>query len=371
MLELQEYIQLMSTAHAIDLIARTVAKTELQVYAKDKKDGKIKETIDEVYYRLNLKPNNNENGTSFLYKLACKLLLEQEALVILEGEEKVPFLYLADTFDATEDILYPKKYKNITISDSKGNSLNLAKEYNADNVLYFSFFNQEIKAATEKFKEELGKILDATTKSYIRKNVDKWRMKYPGRQPKMIDPETKKEISNEKYKNKISDGLLTEEEAIILLSEQFNLENLNKDRKQDFSDFEKVSDLIKKETAMTFNIPQDVFLGTKTEKSTGTNDFITFAVNPVLENIEDGLNVGLIGMKDYIKGERIMFNRFNMKHVDILDASTSIDKLTGARFSRNEINKLLRLPQIDEAWANEHDVTKNYGRVGGEKENGE
>ncbi len=367
----EDFLQLLATAHAIDLIAKMIAKTEILVYRKDKKDKKIKETVDSIYYRLNLKPNYNENGTTFLYKLACRLILDQEALVIMQGPEKIPFLYVADSFNTTERILYPKGYKDITLSDSKGNTISLDKEYGADDVLYFSFYNSKIREATQKFKEGIGNLLKVALKSYKRKNVDKWRMKYPGRQPKILDPETGEELSNEKYKNKITDGLLTDEDVILLLSESFNLENLNKDRKQDASDIEKIYDLVNKETAMTFNIPLDIFCGTKTEKSTGTNDFITFAVDPVLENIEDGLNIGFIEEKDYIAGERIMFNRFNMQHKDVLDASTSIDKLTGARFSRNEINKFLRLPKIDEKWADEHGMTKNYGSIeGGEDENG-
>ena len=40
-------------------------------------------------------------------------------------------------------------------------------------------------------------------------------------------------------------------------------------------------------------------------------------------------------------------------------------------FSRNEINKFLKLPHIDEEWADQHNLTKNYGNVkGGAEENG-
>ena len=115
-----------------------------------------------------------------------------------------------------------------------------------------------------------------------------------------------------------------------------------------------------------------MFFGNKTEKSTGNEDFITFAVDPYFELIEDGLNITLVGKKDYLKGEYVKFNRTNITHKDVLDCGTGIDKLTANRFSRNEINKLLKLPKIDEVWADEHALTKNYENTkGGAKENGE
>lgn len=94
-------------------------------------------------------------------------------------------------------------------------------------------------------------------------------------------------------------------------------------------------------------------------------------MDPYFEIIEDGFNIGLVGKEDFLKGEYVAFNRTNITHKDVLDCGTGIDKLTANRFSRNEINKLLKLPIIDEPWANEHNITKNYGNVGGgEKEDG-
>lgn len=107
------------------------------------------------------------------------------------------------------------------------------------------------------------------------------------------------------------------------------------------------------------------FFGNRTEKSTGNSDFITFAVDLYFELLEDGLNISLVGKEDFLKGEYAKFNRTNITHKDVLDCGTGIDKLTANRFSRNEINKLLKLPQIDEDWANEHSLTKNYGEVKG------
>lgn len=365
----QNYIYTLAEAHAIDLIAKTIAKCEIQVF--ETKNNKIEETRSDLYWLLNLQPNYNENGTKFLYKLVTKLLTDKTALIIINKKAKMNWLYIADNYDASNDILYGKTFKNVTISDDEGNELKLEKIYNQNNTIYYSLKNINLKKASESFKENTSKILKAVQNNFIRTNTSKWRLKSPGTQPTMLDAVTKKPITYEDYKQKITEGLLSEEEAIIMLSEMFDLINLNKDRNKDLSDFETTFIRTGSTVAQKWNIPLDVFFGNKTEKSTGTNDFITFAVDPYFEIIEDGFNISLVGKGDYLKGEYVQFNKTNIIHKDVLDCATGIDKLTANRFSRNEINKLLKLPQIDEEWANEHSITKNYGEVkGGAEGNG-
>lgn len=366
----ENYIYTLAEAHAIDLIAKTIAKCEIQTF--ELKDKKIKENKGDLYWTLNLQPNYNENGTSFMYKLATKLLSNSTALVLINNKSKANLLYVADEYNASNDILYGKTFNNISISDAEGNSFPVRKTYNQNNSIYYSLKNTNLAKASENFKTNTTKILKAAQKSFIRSNTDRWRLKFPGGQPTMIDPETKQTISYDKYKEKITEGLFSEEEAVVLLSEMFDLINLNKDiNKTNLTDFETIFNKTNNTVAQKWNIPLDIFCGNKTEKSTGNSDFITFAVDIYFELIEDGLNVGLVGKDDYLKGEYVKFNRTNITHKDVLDCGTGIDKLTANRFSRNEINKLLKLPQIDEEWADEHSITKNYGKAeGGVEENG-
>lgn len=367
------YIYTLAEAHAIDLIAKTIAKCEIQAFEKNNKTGKIEETKNDIYWRLNLQPNHNENGTMFLYKLVTKLLTDKKALIIINRDiANSKLLYVADDFNASNSILYGKIFSNVVVSDNEGNSIPLLKKYDAENSIYYSLENSKLKTASENFNSNINKLLKASQNSFIRANTNKWRLKNPGGQPTMIDIETKQPISYEDYKTKITEGLLSEEEAIILLSEQFDLINLNKDSKKELTDFETLFIRIGSTVAQNWNIPLSIFFANKTEKSTGNEDFITFGVDPYFELIEDGLNIVLVGKKDFLKGEYVKFNRTNIVHKDVLDCGTGIDKLTANRFSRNEINKLLKLPIVDEPWANEHALTKNYENTeGGVQGNGE
>lgn len=368
----KEYIEMLAVAHSIDLIASMVAKAEIQVFRRDKKANQITEQFDDLYWRLNIQPNLNENGVYFKYKLVCKLLLEQKAIVVMNKiPQKVPYLYVADSYDTDNQILYGKTYKNITISDDEGNSLAVKKTYKQEEILKFSFFNEEMAKAVQNYKNEIGKLLNVTSKKYKKTNSEKWRVKNPGAQIMLKDLETGEDLNREKYLKKITGGLLEDDDSIFMLPEQLNLENLNKDRTSNLSDFKDIVKEIGDSTARRFKIPLDIFYGSKTEKSTGTNDFITFAIEPVFESLENGYTMGLIGEKDWLIGERLLFNRFTLQHKDIGDLATGLDKLRGMGYSHNDINRFLRLPLVDEEWANKHYITKNYGNMEGGETNGE
>lgn len=361
--EKNNYIYTLAEAHAIDLIAKTISKCEIQTF--EKKDNKIQENKGDLYWTLNLQPNYNEYGTNFIYKLVTRLLTDKRALIVINEKKSNNLLYVADEFETDNKILEGKTFSNIKISDSEGNSITLSKNYNMDNAIYFVIKNDELATASELFKENTSKILKAAQNSFEKANTQKWRLKFPGGQPTLMDLETKKPIDYSEYKKKITEGLLSEEEAIVLLSETFDLVNLNKDNDKNLTDFSNTVKQIGDAVAQKWNIPLDIFYGSKTEKSTGTNDFITFAVDPYFELLDDGFNVSLVGKKSFLKGEYIMFNRFSIQHRDIFESANGIDKLTGDGFSRNEINKFLRLPRIDEEWADQHNLTKNYANVKG------
>lgn len=365
----ENYIYTLAEAHAIDLIARTIAKCEIQTF--EMKDKKVQESKGDLYWTLNIQPNYIETGTKFIYKLVTKLLTEKTALILVNKTPKTNLLYVADSYNCNNKILTGKTFSNITIEDDEGNSINVNKTYTIENTIYYSLKNSELKTASESFRNNTAKLLKASQKSFIRANTSKWRLKTPGQQPKMIDAETNQPVSYEKYKEKITEGLTSDDEAIVMLSDLFNLENLNQNNSKNLTDFENVFKKIGDTVAQEWDIPLDIFYGSKTEKSTGTDDFITMGVDLYFELLEDGFNASLVGKKDYLKGEYVKFNRLNINHKDLIDKASGWDKLISNGFSFNQLCKLLGLPTINEDWADEHYITKNYANVKGGAENNE
>lgn len=341
-------------AHAVDLIAKTISKSEIKVYKNN--NGKIESVKNEQYYCLNIKPNDNEQGTLFFYKVLSKYLLDEEALIVNFNNK----LYLADNFISSKSLLLPKTYSNVQISDSSGNSMVLRKIFTSDEVIYLDLKCSKIKEELDSYYKELGSLLGIASSHYKLTNNHKFRLRMPGTQPKLIDPVTKKETSYEEYKKKLTKGLFDEEDAIVLLSDAFGLEKIEFGQSTTSDEWSKLEKKWTDKVAMSFNIPLDIYYGAKTDKSTSTDDFLTFGVIPHLQILEDGLNAKIVKKEDFLKGEHISINRLNMKHKDILDCSTGMDKLFSNGFSHNQICEIVQFEKTDEEWANKHYITKNY-----------
>ena len=72
---------------AAGMIANAIAKSEFVV---QRKGERVK---DELYWRLNIQPNDNETATDFWKTVVRRLLIRQEALVWMQASMKRPWAF--------------------------------------------------------------------------------------------------------------------------------------------------------------------------------------------------------------------------------------------------------------------------------------
>ncbi|CAM3601825.1 phage portal protein [Erysipelothrix anatis] len=335
--------------HAIDLIAKQISKAKFNYY----ENGQI--SNDEVSYTLNVKPNNIQLANSFWSDVARTLLKENEALLIVKNKK----LVLAESFDVKSAEFNSVKYSNIKFTfDGKSY---YSTSSSSENAIHLSLGDSDITNVIESFNKDYSEMIQVALKGYLRSNSKKFKLTLPGANTQYQDQDGN-EVSVDSYVNeKVLPSLLDVGDGVISIPNSFQLEEMNiKETSKTSSD---TNDLIKKfgdYVAMMFCIPLDVFYGSQTEKSTGTNDFMTFAVMPIIKIIETGLNAGLISEKDYLNNTRIIANKFSMQYFNIMDISSSIDKLRSVGYSFNDTQTFIDEPTIDEEWANKRFITKNY-----------
>ena len=77
----------------------------------------------------------------------------------------------------------------------------------------------------------------------------------------------------------------------------------------------------------------------------------------------------MYGEKAYISGSKIKIDTSRIEHINIFDVAGSLDVLTRIGFSHNDLLRTIGEEVIDEKWANEHYMTKNYQKQeGGNKD---
>lgn len=347
-LELQELM----IESAIEMIAKTIAKVDFQYY-----DGNQK-VINEVYYTLNVVPNCNDTGTTFWMRVVRKLFRENECLIVILGKK----LYLAKSFKAGEEVILDKTYSSVILEDFNGNEVLLNKTITSHDVIFLTLGNCKVHALMKTFYQSYAEMLRLASNAFKISNRIKYVFTMPQSNIELCDQDGNP-VNMKDYVKNVLGHLESNDSVVVPLPSSMKLEEITSKSKSNSDDYLKLIRKYGDMVAMAFGIPLDVFYGSKTDKSTGTNDFITFAVLPILKIIEDGLNAHLISEEEYLSGQKIVANKFALQYFNIMDVASSIDKLRSVGYSFNDIQHNMGEPQIDEPWANRRYVTKNYMNV--------
>lgn len=332
-----------------NMIADAIAKAEILII----RDGEFVE--DENYYRLNIQPNDNETGTDF-WKQVTKILLHKSECVIVPLNEK---FYIASQWTCDDVLLHPKRYSQIVLQ-SCGISYPIKRTFKADDIIHMRYHNEDI---IQYFTSVLGvydKILSTISSLVKLSNAPKFQLKYDG-QLTLIDRETGQKLSVDQYEKRIASILDADKLSIIRLGQGVELSQIKIETNESAASVKTVNDMIGYTAAKAFGIPQTVYDGTVTEKSDADNEFMTYAVEPLVEVINDSLNAKVIGMDDYVsKKERIQLFTGNHKHRDVLDSAAGAEKLRGIGFSLDEVRKMVGYMPLNTSFSRSRAITKNF-----------
>lgn len=337
---------------AINMIAKAIAKSEIVLT-----DGKGNRITDEYYYKLNIRPNDNETGTDFWLRVVQKLLKCNECLIC---ELKKKF-YIVESYQESSDIIFAKKYSDVTISIGN-EQIRLRKTILSDDMIVLRWKSEKQMA----YFKNIAKIYDDTI-SGINQAVKimsspKFKLKIDTKiafREKQSNG-TEKATTKDEYIAKLKNQLEEKDLNIITSSEGIDLEYFKSESTVKAEDLIKLSREIESETARMYDIPESVFFGNITEKSDATNEFITYAVSPVAEVINDSLNAKIVGQDDYIKGERIHIWLARFKHIDIIDSASNLEKLRGIGFTLDEIMEMVGYDKLYTEFSSKRLFTKNF-----------
>lgn len=336
----------------MNMIADAIAKAEIMV----QKNGDF--ILDENYYRLNIQPNDNETGTDFWQHVAKRLLSKSECVIVpIDGK-----YYIADSWTTTDSLLRPKRYTDITL-ESCDVTYRIRKSYSADGILHMRYHNGKIREYLNSFFKQYDKVIDSMNAMTGLVNSPKFKLRVDApANITVVDSKTGEKITIDQYTERIASQLESEKVTVFRFGQGVDLEQLKIDSKASAKDLVDIIDDCNKAAAKAFSIPITVFDGTVTEKSDADNEFMTYAVDPIVEVINDSLNAKVVGMEDYVKNnERITVFTANHKHRDVVDCAANLEKLRGIGFTLDEIFKMIGYMPLNTEFSTKRLVTKNIG----------
>lgn len=344
----ETYINYLAFYSNVNRIANAFCKCSFETFTNNEN------VKDEEWYTWNVQPNRNQSAYVFKNKLITTLYENNEALVV---EMANGDLYVADSYNHDEYALFDDVFKNVTVC-----GLNMGRTYKQNEVLFFKLNDINIKTLLDGMMNMYKKLMDVAVKAYSKSKGGKIFVDIDDIAKGSDDfATTYTQLLGNDFKD-----FFNNENAVIPLFNGYSIND--KSLMPDYETTPKdIIDLMNnaiETNAIALNVPTTLAKGNVQDTSKVIDEFLTFCIDPIVKMIEEEILRKRYGIKEIKNGNYLKINSKSIKHVDIFSVSTSIEKLiSSACFTVNDIRKELGLPVIDEDWANEFFMTKNFSTI--------
>lgn len=341
------YVRELAFQSCVNLTANAVSKCEIKTFLGGK------EVKDREYYLWNLSPNQNQTSAVFWHKLVDRLYRNRTALVVENGGK----LYVADSFSRKEYALYDDVFSQVAVGD-----FTFQRAFTASETLFFELTAQDAKRVVDGLYASYAKLISYGMKGYQRSRGEKGVLELDTNAAGDAQfKETFEEIKNAGFRK-----FAQAESAVLPMWKGMRYTALgsrtyNADTTRDIrAMIDDVTDF----TARAYGIPACLLNGTVQNVDSATDQFLTFCVDPLADALQEEINRKRNGLEGLRRGDFVQFDTGRIKHIDLLDAAGSIDKLVSSGVECvNDIRALLGQPLINEEWAWKHFITKNYAEI--------
>lgn len=343
------YLRELAFWTCVNKVAGAIVKCEFQTYRNNK------EIRENEYYLWNYEPNPNQNAASMIFKLIGNLYRKNEALIVGVGR----YIYVADDYKKEVYALKEYKFSNVVIDD-----YTLSETFTMSDVLFFELNSTDMRKLINGMYDAYSKLLTHAQNAYRRSRGRKGILNISAvaEQNEAFDQEFD-DLMTKHFKN-----FFEKENAVLPLFDGYSYTDISQNVKtyssESTRDIKALADDIYDFTARAFSFPPSLAKGDVQDTGKAVDELLTFAIDPLVEVLQTEINRKRYGFSGLKSGSYIKINTLAVKHIDIFDIATPIDKLiSSGAFTINDILKVLKMPPINEPWADQHFITKNYATI--------
>ncbi|HDR6300257.1 TPA: phage portal protein [Bacillus cereus] len=341
----------------VSFLGRTISQSEFRV--KNQKEF----LKNELYYRLNVRPNKNMTASTFWEKLIRKLIYDNECLVIQADDGD---LLIADYFQHNEYAVFEDIFTNVIVKDYE-----FKRSFKQSEVIHLKYRNDKLSPLIDGLFIDYGDLFGRILNSQKRKNQIRGVVDIEAQMAKTEEGRGKLQ----KFVEKMYKAFGEKDIAIVPQQPGFKFSETSSgggSSGQSVEEINKVTNGFLNQVAMAIGIPTALLYGEMADVEKQTKNYMLFTVKPLLKKISDEANVKFFEMNEYLLGQKIVIKA--VSYQSIFDLATSIDKLiSSSAFTGNEIRSEVDYEDSDDPNLNIHHITKNYTKLneseGGEKTN--
>lgn len=343
----QVYLRELAFWTCVNKIANALSKCEFRTYYHHEPAKKAE------YYLWNVEPNKNQNASAFLTKLIGKLYLNNEALVIESSGQ----LYVADDYQKKVYALHDYQFTGVTIDD-----FTFEKTFYQSDVLFFQLNSVDMRQLVNLLYSSYNELMQYAANAYRKSRGSRGILDIDAQAQAEDDfSETLQELMTVYFKK-----FFESENAVLPLYDGYKYTELQSKTYSSEStrDIKALADDIFDFTARGFSFPPSLAKGDVQDTGKATDELLTFCIDPLARLLEKEINRKRNGMAGFLAGNYVRIDTTAVKHIDIFDIATPVDKLiSSGTYTINDIRRVIGESYIDEEWANTHFITKNYSTI--------
>jgi HK97 family phage portal protein len=339
----------------VSFLGRTISQSEFRIRNGDKFEK------DELYYRLNVRPNKNMTASTFWQTFVHKLVYDNECLIIQAEDGD---LLIADDFEHHQYAVLEDYFSKVVVKEYE-----FKKRFQQHEVIHLRYSNEKLSALVDGLFKDYGELFGQMIDSQKRKSQIRATVDIEG--VTGTDEEKTKKVQS--YIDKVYKAIYEKSVAIIPQQKGFTYKENQQGQatgpSNSVEEINKVTNGFLNQVAMAMGIPTSLLHGDMADVEKQTKNYMLFTVSPLLKKIKDEADVKFFTKQEYLKGKCI--DIWQVSYQNIFDLATAIDKIRASGIMNgNEIRSKFGLERVDDPMLDKYVMTKNYSEVleGGENE---
>lgn len=327
----------------VSFLGRTISQSEFRIKNGDKFEK------NELYYRLNIRPNKNMTSSTFWETFVHKLIYDNECLIIQADDDD---LLIADDFQHNEYAVLEDSFSKVMVKGYE-----FKRTFKQSEVIHLRYRNENLTPLIDSLFTDYGELFGRILNFQKRKNQIRGTVDMDMLAAKSKEHQAKlQEFINNMYKAiRENDVAIIPQQPGFKYTETMNSVNSG----QSVEEINKVTNGFLDQVAMAIGIPTSLIHGDMADIEKNTKNYMMFTVSPLLKKIRDEANVKFFSKTQYLNG-----NKLDIKPISfhsLFDLATSIDKLVSSgAFTGNEIRQEAGYEPSSDPNLDKHYITKNY-----------
>lgn len=346
----QEYqVRQLAFESCVNLIANSIGRCDFRVYF----DGK--ESRGEEHYLWNVEPNVNQNSTAFFHKLVYTLHENNEALIVpVRRRDGRDALAVADDWQLPDpQVTRQNEYKGVQVDNFTFN-----KTFREDDVIHLRLNHCNIKPVLDGLFQSYSRLIAAAINNYVWANGQHWKVhvdQMAGGKDDWAKQMT--EIVEQQIR-----PFLNASAAVLPEMDGYHYEIMGKatDAQRDAKHIKNMIQDVFDFTANAFLIPPVLLRGQVEGIADAQGRFLTNCIAPLADQLSEEITRKRFGYEGWARNSYLRVDTSAIQHFNLFDLAPNIEKLIGSGYSYNDIQRAAGGQEINEPWANEHFLTKNF-----------